>query len=183
MYLLPNNYAPRLKFICTIRGMASPQLTLAERFRELRQPTCAGYGAKVQVVCEVMWQTLEHEPTAASAHVDEFIGLLEHGDNLLLAKLVIPELRYQPSTSTTDLKEHVLKQLQRPPERRRSPPSRSVIREAHDLHQQETATLDEVDWHRAGILLYNRGNLSNTEKLAVDEWLRNAPGRHTSVSK
>jgi hypothetical protein len=152
------------------------QSTLADRFKEIRQPNCLDYGARLQALCEVIWQSFENDPNTASPYVDDFVDLLKQGDNLSVARLVIPDLRSN-SIVNNALKRNVLSRVQPPCQYPHPPAVSDDIKEAHRLYTQETAILQEVDMYRAGILLYNRGNLSDAEKRAVDSWLSDAPPR------
>jgi hypothetical protein len=170
----------QLKHVWTIDrtalpNMSLPQPTLADRFREISQPGYPDYSTRLQILCEFMWQGLEHNSDDASAHVNGFVDLLRHGDNILLAKLVMPDLRCESPRIGNALKRSVLSQLQPLSQHPRMLPVGNNIQEAHRLYSQETEILREVDMYQAGTLLYNRGNLSGPERRAVDRWLSDAP--------
>jgi len=155
---------------------------LSARFKELAEPNCSYYGVKLQQTCEMYWDALDVNPSSASAYIADFVALvLAKPDSLLVANMVIPELRHldNPARCTNPLKDQIIHQLQLAQPSKAQPTN--VYDETRRLYKEELGIVQEADMYRAGLLLYNRGNLSRQEQDSVRAWLQAAPSSEGTV--
>ncbi|EMD95248.1 hypothetical protein COCC4DRAFT_64988 [Bipolaris maydis ATCC 48331] len=149
---------------------------------ELCNAVCEDRAAKFQIFSEKLWKRLGHEPPLADAVVNDFVAMLHNVDNLLLAQLVIPELRHTAPAPDNSFQRDILFQIQL----RR--PILDIFKarpvgygpEAQSLYEEEKRILEDADWHRACLLLYGRANISDTQRENVRQWLAHCPKEHGS---
>jgi len=109
--------------------------------------------------------------------VDDFVSWLHDEENILLAQLVIPDLRPAVVASDDPLKRSITNRIHlRNPsleffERRKS----AYDTEAQRLHEEEKQIVHDADCHRACLLLYGRANLDGEQRKEVSQWLAASP--------
>ncbi|CAO2652460.1 Nn.00g007430.m01.CDS01 [Neocucurbitaria sp. VM-36] len=161
----------------SISASTDNDVALSLLHQELCNLNCADHGAKFQVFCERLWDRLQHDPPPADSILHGFVTMLQSDDNVLLAQLVIPDLRPNAAPPASPVKRKLLHQIE--PGR----PSLEFLRkrpqphdtEAHRRHMEEKQRLQDADLHRACLLLYGRGNLDETQKEEVRRWLASYP--------
>jgi hypothetical protein len=146
---------------------------LLKRLREVRDLTCPDRGAMLQTLCEDFWERIERDPPLPTDTVDHFVQLLQRDEDLVLARLVVPDLRIS-SDNQNPIQRQILNRIA---------PQRSSIQffnqpihdhdttQARRLYTEETRIMQEVDMYRASILLFNRGNLNLSQRDELREWL------------
>ncbi|XP_014559583.1 hypothetical protein COCVIDRAFT_13475 [Bipolaris victoriae FI3] len=149
--------------------------------QELCNAVCDDRAAKFQIFSEKVWMRLGHEPPLADAIVNDFVAMLHNVDNLLLAQLVIPELRPAAPAPDNPFQRDVLFQIQlrRPILDLFQARPTGYDTEAQRLHEEEKRILKDADWHRACLLLYGRANINDEQKENVRQW--DTPPFHTTV--
>ncbi|KAI4650430.1 uncharacterized protein J4E92_009059 [Alternaria infectoria] len=147
---------------------------LAALFEELHHPDTRDRSARIQNLCEVYWDILSNDTSIAQLHLNEFTLLLREDENLALAQLVIPELRYSAPTAKEETKRHIQHLFQSVSSL--SPnTTQTKYAEVHQLFESEKDIIQEMDLYRAALLLFNRGEISEARKTRLREWLQNAP--------
>ena len=133
-------------------------------------------GVLLQTFCADLWRRIQQTPPPPECLVDRLVHLLQNDDDLLLAQLVIPDLR--PNAESEDASKAVL--LNRINKDR---PSIQMLKhgpqpqdlESQHRFQQEKEKLQEAELYRASILLYGHGNLDEAHKQKVRDWLAAYP--------
>ena len=125
-------------------------------------------GAQLQSACTHVWGLMETDPTIAKRYLDDFIKLLQTDTNLLLARLVIPELR-SPTQQSNVLRQEALRRIN---------PLR--LRQTRDNHAQpffaqEAIVLRDARMHRMNILVHNRASFSGSQREELQKWLDACP--------
>lgn len=121
--------------------------------------------------------TVETDAQSARRHVDEFMSLLKRDDNLLLARLVIPDLREHAAQPQDLIKRHIvhLVQASRPSLQYHNTVLQQISEETRRLYAEERARFQHADMYRASILLLNRGNLGTADTEKIRRWLDSFP--------
>jgi hypothetical protein len=151
--------------------------------QELCDATCVDRAAKFQMFCEMFWDRLQVDPAPANSAFDRFVAMLQQDDNVLLAQLVIPDLRPNAVPPLNHMKKRAWDSIQ---SGRISPDcfqqqqqidngSGDNDDDTHQLYIQEKQVLHEAELYRACILLYGRGNMDEGQREAVGEWLARYP--------
>jgi hypothetical protein len=151
---------------------------IRERLKELEDPQSKDRSAKFQELCESLWNGLDHGTQLNVHDVDAFTALLMNEDDLLLAELVIPELRKDARTTPdNELKLRIISHTATA--RKRSWQNRSMNWEELDrrqpLYRAEKDALQEGEMHRAGVLVFNNGTINKDQRDALRTWLAAYP--------
>ncbi|XP_014555208.1 hypothetical protein COCVIDRAFT_103029 [Bipolaris victoriae FI3] len=158
------------------------EVSLMKLYQDLiSSPPGATWSTKLQNYCEIFWTRVEREPIPPPDLVDEFIKLLRNDDNLLLARLVIPDLRIAIEPPDNPIKLKILGHID---------PNRSSIRllgartqqydtEEHTHFLEERQLLLEAELYRASLLLYGHSNINEAQKKRLQEWLAAYPAEST----
>jgi hypothetical protein len=150
--------------------------TLSRRFEEVRESGCPDRGTKLQCLCEIYWNIIDHNPSLARKHIESFAQLLEKDSDLLLARLVIPDLRQNATPLQDPLKQDILHRIRaHRPSLYYLEPSRNKYAQAIPQYTEEKRIFQDLDMYRASLLLFNRGNLDETQEQAVRQWLEDCP--------
>ncbi|KAH3968415.1 hypothetical protein HBH98_172280 [Parastagonospora nodorum] len=155
--------------------------TLQRLYQDISSSSCADRGAQLQAFCEHTWKRLQSSPLPEESILQDFAALLKDDDNLLLARLVIPELRLGTPAPSNPLQQNLLRQIN--PQRnsikilRERPHTRDP--EAHRLYEEEKAVLQDADLYRAAMLLYGHGPANEAQKEDLQQWLAAYPAERS----
>lgn len=97
--------------------------------------------------------------------------MLQSDDDLLVARLVIPELRPNTTAPQNSSKQEVLRRVNpfRPSLAYLEPGRQAGFDQTQPLYAEEKRTFQEAEMYRAFILLYNCSNLDEAERKQVQE--------------
>jgi hypothetical protein len=155
----------------------SDDATLQILYQELCSQSCSDRAAKVQLFCEHTWNHIERDPLPKESLVHGLVTLLQDDANLLLVRLVVPELRNNALSPTNPAQQKVLRQIN--PHRKsieslwQRPQTRDP--EAHRLYEEEKAILQDAELNRAAMLLYGHGPVGEVQKAELRQWLATYP--------
>lgn len=152
--------------------------SLYQRIRQVSAPhRCDDWAARLEDLCEEFWQSLDGEVGSPdSSTTDAFVHLLSDGENFVLARMVIPELRGDPdSDSSNHTKQKILDCLR--PLRAQHYAASTQDQSSFDsrLYQEEKDVLREANLHRAKLLFLGRANLSEEDSKRFQEWWESCP--------
>jgi len=127
--------------------------------------------------CEQVWNRLEEHPPPTNEILKCLVAILQDDDNVLLARLVIPDLRIGSQDPTHPVKRDLFHQINPHRSSLDITPSRFETRdaEAHALYEEEKTLLQEAELYRAAVLLYGHGNTNEGQKERLRRWLATYP--------
>ncbi|KAF1992795.1 hypothetical protein P154DRAFT_540940 [Amniculicola lignicola CBS 123094] len=114
----------------------------------------------------------------AAQHIPSFVSLLQSNDDLLLAELVIPDLRPHVDLPQNCIKEDVVRLIR---SRCYTLPHPSLLPRVNDpfntlrLYREEEQIFQESEMHRASIQLCKRGKLNQAQQQDLRHWLDSCP--------
>jgi len=151
--------------------------TLRDLFQEICKPDCADRGARLQVFCECLWDRLDTNPPPADILLNNLATILENKNDLLLAQLVIPDLRSAADLPDAPWKKSIIQGL-----RLRQPSLNSVQQklqmpdmEGSRHFKEEKQVLQDAEVYRASILLAGDGHTSDEQRQKIQQWLSEFP--------
>lgn len=155
---------------------------LADRFRELANPACPDRGAKLQCLCTQLWDMLEQSPRDASQYIDDFVALLQNQNDLLVARLVIPELRSGAMPPQNALQRKVVHETAGPRANLQAldESSQSSYDQKQPDYMSEKRIFQEAEMYRASVMLFNSGSLNKEESAQVKRWIEECPVKKTA---
>jgi hypothetical protein len=159
-------------------GLSNSDEVLHTTYQKLHEPGCEDREARLQVFCEAFWDRIIQCPPPSEHSIDSFVTMLQCPGNLLLARLVISDLRPSAITPTHPIRRYVVQQIQQHNTQINlyAETSRTQNFEDTRLYGEELKVLQETDLYRACILLYGRGNMTASQKDEVRKWLERYPG-------
>ena len=145
--------------------------------QDISDPGCEDRAARLQVFCEHTWDRLNHLPLPAEHIVQGFMAVLQDDANLLLARLVIPDLRPDACAPSNPFKLKLWQQInpQRPSLEHLHKRPQTSDTEARRLYEEEKSILQEAELYRAAMLLYGHGPADETQKEGLLRWLATYP--------
>ena len=151
-------------------------------FRELLQrEKDPDWAAKLEHLCETFWVYLDHADGDAAPLqevINAFLKVLLDSQTFFVARLVIPDFRSEPATEHKNLhKQYVMKQTAHLRTEQINMETTTSTQFDDPLYRAEKDIFAEAEMYRAGLLLYNRGNLGKTEREEFQAWWEARPGK------
>ncbi|KAK5703518.1 hypothetical protein LTR17_022030 [Elasticomyces elasticus] len=149
-------------------------LTILDELK--RDPNALPWSTRWQCACETVWAALGEDREVPEDAIGAIISLLEQGDKLAVAAMVIPELR-EPGMPVVHSKhqEEIIKQTR---EARGAAFARSTKRQEDfddASYSLEKEKLRDAEMHRARVLLHHSAGAGSSEEEAIQRWLDQAP--------
>jgi len=136
------------------------------------------WSSKMQYFAQAFWTYLKDITTDPSPSINSFVRLVDSEDRYMLVAMVIPEFRIHEVVENHNIS-HAQQSLLDGITHLRNDLMQGVQSSQMDidlgLFAQEKATYRQQELYRAKLFVLGRGNATENEDAAIQEWLSNAP--------